>query len=369
MADELKKYIKAVLKRMVPATFQKIDSAGNKYLNEIVEKNNKSSNELKEFMAGTQEYLSQLISENREFVYQHSIEILNQMSAIEVKLNKIEQSIQQNKAVLEQQLCDVQSQAFSCTEELRCLSKEYGILKQRMLEGDKERACEYENIGKVEREILWAHIFNNTIQNSAWLTEASFSPGRWAMGYPELYVLYRILDEAKPKSILELGLGQSTKMIAQYVKEDCDVRHYVVEHDRNWIEFYKNKNTVPANTQIIHLEREYISYKDEKQVRVFADFKKTFSDKTFDFIVIDAPLGSDMKHYSRIDILTILPQCLKENFVIVLDDAERSGEMNTIKEIDRVLKESQIGFKRSFYYGEKKICIWTALEWSFLCSM
>ena len=44
------------------------------------------------------------------------------------------------------------------------------------------------------REILWAQIFNNTISSSAWLKDASFSPGRAAVGYPFLYACYRILD-------------------------------------------------------------------------------------------------------------------------------------------------------------------------------
>lgn len=358
---DLKKNIKVILKRIVPATFQKIDSAGEKYSRGILEKYNESGDELRDFVAKTQEDLSQMICENRQFAFQHNIKILNQMSAIEARLSELEQSMQQ--------LSDVQNQLSVCKEEWLRLSKEHTSLAQNMMEKEDARACEHDSMQKTEAEILWAHIFNNTIQGSTWLTESSFSPGRWAMGYPELYVLYRVLDEIKPKSILELGLGQSTKMITQYVKEDCAVQHYVVEHDESWIDFYKNNNPVPVNTQIIHLEREYVPYKEDGQVRVFAGFKEAFSDKKFDFIVIDAPLGSDMKHYSRIDVLTLIPQSLKERFVIILDDAERSGEMNTIKEVDLLLKKNQIRFKRNFYCGAKKLCIWASPDWGFLCSM
>lgn len=74
-----------------------------------------------------------------------------------------------------------------------------------------------EKIAKLEAissENVWANIFNNTISNSPWLKDKSFSPGRWGVGYAYLYVMYRVLNEIRPRRILELGLGQSTRMIA-----------------------------------------------------------------------------------------------------------------------------------------------------------
>ena len=47
----------------------------------------------------------------------------------------------------------------------------------------------------MQNELYWAQIYNSTTQNSAWLTENNFSPGRWAVGYNFLYVMYRILSE------------------------------------------------------------------------------------------------------------------------------------------------------------------------------
>lgn len=65
-------------------------------------------------------------------------------------------------------------------------------------------------------EIRWGQIYNSTIAGSEWLKDQSVSPGRWAVGYNYLYILYRILNDVKPTNILELGLGQSTKLMAQY---------------------------------------------------------------------------------------------------------------------------------------------------------
>ncbi|MBQ9420973.1 MAG: hypothetical protein IJU30_04385, partial [Lachnospiraceae bacterium] len=58
-----------------------------------------------------------------------------------------------------------------------------------------------DNVRKMSEENLWAAEFNNTIVGSKWLGDLPLSPGNWAMGYPELYVLYRVLDEARPQKI------------------------------------------------------------------------------------------------------------------------------------------------------------------------
>ncbi|RYE57082.1 MAG: hypothetical protein EOP48_06585 [Sphingobacteriales bacterium] len=45
---------------------------------------------------------------------------------------------------------------------------------------------------RIERklsEISWGLIFNNAISNSRWFINKSVNSGRWAAGYPFLYIL------------------------------------------------------------------------------------------------------------------------------------------------------------------------------------
>lgn len=242
---------------------------------------------------------------------------------------------------------------------------------QELCQNERERSnalvkAEQENQCAIN-ESVWAHIFNNTIANSAWLKDKTFSPGRWALGYQALYVLYRALDEVHPTSILELGLGQSTNMISQYAALDPAVEHIVIEHDPEWIKFYLNRRQLSANSHILQLEREMVPYKDATAVRVFTDFKQSLDGKKFDLILIDAPLGGDMKQYARIDILSILPDCLKPSFVILLDDTQRAGEHHTQAEIDSAL--NSILHKKGIYSGAKELTIWTDERHGFLCTM
>ncbi|MBP5251057.1 MAG: hypothetical protein J6Z17_01430 [Treponema sp.] len=217
-------------------------------------------------------------------------------------------------------------------------------------------------------EAVWASIFHDAIQECAWLKNRKFFPGRWAAGYPALYAIYRVLDNFRPKKILELGLGQSTRIIGQYAAYLKDVSHTVVESNPEWIDFFKNDFELSEKTQIKNLEYKMIPF-NGKNVRQFDKFNSTFKKEKFDFIFIDAPFGGDMTDFSRIDVARLLPDCLEKNFVIMLDDYDRIAEQNTCAEMEQILIKNKIDFKRGVYSGQKKTVLICSKNLSFLASM
>ncbi len=263
---------------------------------------------------------------------------------------------------------EIQLQADNSAGLINGISKD---LQQIDVVNNKIKELAWRNVesGKNTTEALWAEIFNNTITNSQWLVNKTFSPGRWAVGYPYLYVMYRVLNEARPKRILELGLGQSTKMIGQYAEAYADVEHIVVEHDPEWIKFFENDFQLSSHSQIVQLGREMVAYKEAEAVRVFKGFNEQFAGQKFDFISIDAPLGGDMKQYARIDVLTMLPLCLSNDFVIMIDDCERVGEANTLAEMEKTLQENDVSYKCGRYSGKKDCVLICAAHLGFLSSM
>ena len=52
----------------------------------------------------------------------------------------------------------------------------------------------------------------------------------------------------------------------------------------------------------------------------------------FQFVSIDAPYGTEKKGLNLADILDFIPDYIDSSFVIVLDDAQRRGEMKMISE-------------------------------------
>lgn len=301
-----------------------------------------------------------------------NVKIQKQNILIE-ELKKMNIELCQKIAEKDKTMVTMQKEMLDAFKDLKhILTERNDLVKQSNLE-IKEKINKLEQtiqeVKGISKEILWGEIFNNTIFNSSWLTDKSFSPGRWAVGYQYLYSVYRILNIAKPKSILELGLGQSTKLLSQYAQSNREIKHIVVEHDPEWIEFYKQENNLTVNTKILKLERIIREYKGDNNILAFKDFKESLHGLKFDFISIDAPLGAYGKVYARIDILEILPDCLNEDFVIIIDDYNRNGEKHTVNEIEQSLKRNGIVYVKGIYYGEKQCMVICSEKLKFICSM
>jgi len=223
----------------------------------------------------------------------------------------------------------------------------------------------YDYSARTNQEILWANIFNNTIDGCPWLHDKRFSPGRWAAGYSYLYILYRVLNILTPQRILEFGLGETTKLIAQYAAAYGSVEHYVVEHDPKWIDLFKAGNNIPQNTEIVQLPLSFKEYKDCASVRVYESFAERLAKGRYDLVCIDGPFGGDMKNYSRIDTLSLIPKNISESFVIIMDDYNRIQEQNTVKEILNSLNNPVAGV----YSGQKDTCLICSADLRFLASL
>ena len=219
------------------------------------------------------------------------------------------------------------------------------------------------------QEAVWAHLWHDSIKGSEWLQNIPFSPGRWAVGYQCLYVLYRTLKEVHPNKILEMGLGQSTRLLGAYAAEYPDVAHEVVEHDSTWISFFLKDAPDLKNTNIKKLELVTDRFADDDEVIMYKGFETEFADRKYNLICIDSPFGGKAIKYARVDILKILPNCLEDSFIILIDDYNRSGEQEMVKRLESVLKDAGIKFSRGIYSGEKQLAVVTSEDWSFLCSL
>lgn len=222
---------------------------------------------------------------------------------------------------------------------------------------------------RMSSESVWAQVFHDTVLTSRWLVDKTFSPGRWAVGYPYLYVLYRALDEARPTRILELGMGQSTKMISQYAVAHEDVQHSVVEHDQSWVEYCSRQLGLPDATEILRCDWGYESHNGTEGVRVYSGLAERVEGRRYDLISIDGPLGGDMPDYARIDVLRMIPDILADSFVLLVDDCERPGETRMAQEMCELLKKSRIKFRRGDYQGNKDVAVICSVDIGFLCSM
>ena len=108
-------------------------------------------------------------------------------------------------------------------------------------------------------EILKAQKFNSTTIGSQWFKYKSISPGGSAVDYAFFYTLYRTLCSKKPNKILEFGLGQSSKMVHQYADYYQTIA-ITVEHDPQWVEFFKKEKDGDYDINVKILDLEEIQY-------------------------------------------------------------------------------------------------------------
>lgn len=259
------------------------------------------------------------------------------------------------------------------SSEIASLQKENKELKEELMDLKKQIHLidlQEKKIHRATNETVWSEVFHDAIKESDWLKNKTFYPGRWAAGYPFLYALYRCLNEMQPMSILELGLGQTTRVIGQYAAGKKGCHHIVTEHDKTWIEFFKKDFALSDNTEILHLDINKKNFGDNDNLTtVYEHFSDALSGKKFDLISIDAPFGGVALEYSRMDVLQILPQCLNQSFVILLDDYDRKGEKNMIEQMKKILEDSNIEYTTGLYWGNKDTFMITSEDMRFLTTM
>ncbi|MCL2144784.1 MAG: glycosyltransferase [Endomicrobia bacterium] len=279
----------------------------------------------------------------------------------------IRAKIKNKHKILITQLEQQQTQIAALNDKLSLLDKKYNdntlkniemleqqqtqiaALNDRLSLLDKNTTDFFKDINKHVYGSANAQKFQSTISGSKWLKKQNFTAGGWAMDNLGLYTVFRILNDMKPQNILEFGLGQSSKLVHQYVVfGDNNAKAVTVEHDRQWIEFFENE----VFGYKINIEA-HDSAKAEingAETLTYAGLKDLCKQK-FDFILVDGPFGQ--KRYSRPQILDFVKAGLPERFCILIDDTEREGEKETLYMLLEILKEQKRECLTKSYTGEK----------------
>ena len=248
-----------------------------------------------------------------------------------------------------------------------------------MVDELKKHVSELREIKRKIYENQWAVLWHDTIRGVDWLEDlGSVSPGRMAVGYNYMYVMTRVLNECRPERVLDIGLGISSTLFAQYFRH-CSTNeseHLVIEHESSWRDFYCRSHKLSECSRIEMLPVKMVEEFGDKHY-VYKGFKKKIGERKFHVISVDGPFGhmTDEKgavsypKYARCDIVRMIPEILEEDFAIVFDDAERKGEQNTVKLICKKLESNGIAYRLGYYRGEKDCYVIASESNKYLCSM
>lgn len=216
-------------------------------------------------------------------------------------------------------------------------------------------------------ELEWAHIYHDSIKGIDFLQKLSLNVGRWAGNYTFFYILHRILNDYQPKTILEFGLGESTKMIDAYIKYRLkESEHLILEQSIEWEQAFKNRVLLSNNSNIAILPP------IEKSVEGFQTLCYQNIDsvvnKSYNLYVVDGPHGSP--RYSRFDIVYAASfLTTNDAFIIILDDYNRKGEQDTFQYLLRQFKANGISVIHTTYKGNKTVAVMASEHYKFITTL
>lgn len=206
------------------------------------------------------------------------------------------------------------------------------------------------NTEAITRELEWSQIFHDTIRGRQWLQDLPLSPGRWAANYSLLYVLVRILAEYTPKKILEFGLGESSKIISEFLKNELkESSHTIIEHSAEWVSKFNQRYQLSPNSNI-SLHNVEIVRQNNAELNVYTGLDQ-YSNVPFDFYLVD---GISSNSNSRSYIINIASQLSSANeFIIIVDDTHRKAEAETFAALEKTFHEKGISIFSAHYHGSK----------------
>ena len=179
--------------------------------------------------------------------------------------------------------------------------------------------------------------------------------------------LFKILWIIKPKNILELGSGQSSKLFSRYIQTNNE-NLTILEDNEKYYNLFKTE--IPNNSNIHYLfsPLKTVSFDSIETKWYSIDLSSMNNDEKYDLILIDGPQGEDQ--YSRSGIIKYIMDIISiENFIIVFDDAERKGEKQTIQYLLKLFTKLQVKYMTFQIDGFKRQQFIVSMNNSFLSTL
>ena len=209
-----------------------------------------------------------------------------------------------------------------------------------------------------ELEAVYQNIFERDLAQVGAKNE--FYPVGNAANYSLLYFILRVMRELKPTFVLELGAGQTSLLFNEMAR--CGLisaNVSTIEHDPNWADHVSSR--VSHEVRVVNLRR----YDDGRLSYHGYDFGGLTLERTIDFLVVDGPSAlTHEQKYSRHCSLELLEWLNPDGFVIVIDDAERSGEVLLRNRIAQKLQAKGISFTRGEIAANKRQSIFASGRFS-----
>lgn len=182
-------------------------------------------------------------------------------------------------------------------------------------------------------EVIYRDLFRRELGRIG--EEDRFFPTGGAANYSLLYLILRIGLDFRPSSVLDIGAGQSTLLWSMLHRHGIVDDVLTLESDADW--------GARIAAQVSHevMVTPLRSVPVAGRPAMTYDWPAARAGRRFDAIVCDGPNGTARR--SRCGVLHMLDEA-PEDMVLVLDDAERPGEQETVAAIHDRLQADGIDY-------------------------
>ena len=182
-------------------------------------------------------------------------------------------------------------------------------------------------IGRLENSLLRQ---NCALQSISTLIESgSVEPdlSSFAMAPDALFEFMKLLNEHRPRTIMEFGSGYSTHAVAQYLKrQDPSASFLSFEHDESY--YQKTRSHLESQNLLDNVTLQRVDIRKYEDDLIWYDMSST--NNTADLILIDGPPAA-LAPASRRGAMHGLKNLVREGTLIFLDDFRRKSERETAR--------------------------------------
>lgn len=209
------------------------------------------------------------------------------------------------------------------------------LFEMRWLNRPLEWWAKYVSVGATlsGREIVFQNLVHRDLERLG--IDRPIHAVGGAANYSYLYLLIRACTELPIGRVLELGSGQSTLLLDALAQQrGFDV--VSLEGDRDWAERIGTQCTQARVLEAPLVERTLAGASTSMYD------PSVFDGKGVDVLLVDGPRKS--KRRSRWGALHWLKQMACDDFLLIFDDAERRGELDTIEAALKLLDARNVDY-------------------------
>lgn len=198
-------------------------------------------------------------------------------------------------------------------------------------------------------ELIYRSLFEKDLRRLG--IEDRYYPVEGAANHGLLYFMLRLLQEHREIEILDVGAGASSQLLSDAAQKISGLRVTTLEHDEAYSDW------IAPTIRHEFIRTPLVQHSVEGRTVKFFDLTP-IKDRRFDVIFVDGPRGE--RRWSRFGAVHLFERHLKDEFLFVMDDAHRMGELDTIMRLlPKIRNNNRIAGYRMFSSNKSQFLAYT----------